>query len=86
MKQSEVTVPWKQGLHFRPAANLVQISQQAKSSIVIKSGSKIANMKNILSILMLCATMGTTLTVEVSGEDEEEISHKVQEFFEKSDD
>ncbi|HBR94784.1 MAG TPA: HPr family phosphocarrier protein [Opitutae bacterium] len=82
MKQSEVTVPWEQGLHLRPATDLVHLGQQAKSSIIIKSGNKIANIKNILSILMLCASVGTTLTIEVNGEDE--ASQKIHKYFETS--
>lgn len=85
MKQSAVTVQWEQGLHLRPAAKLVRVGQDAKSSVVIKSGGKIANIKNIMSILMLCATMGTTLTIEASGEDEQEVTREIVALFAEDD-
>lgn len=85
MKQSEVVVQWKQGLHLRPAAKLVRMGQDAKSSIVIKSGNRIANILNIMSILTLCATMGTTLTIEANGEDEREVTQAIEELFKDED-
>lgn len=85
MKESKVTVQWKAGLHLRPAAKLVQMGKDAKSSIFIKSGNKVANIKNIMSVLMLCATMGTTLMIEASGEDEQEVSQNIEQLFLDSD-
>jgi phosphotransferase system HPr (HPr) family protein len=81
MEKSEVTIQWEEGLHLRPAASLVRMGQSAKSSILIKSGNKVANIKSIMSIMMLCATMGTTLTIEATGEDEQEITQKLEAFF-----
>lgn len=81
MKESKVTVQWEAGLHLRPAAKLVQLGKAAKSSILIKSESKEANIKNIMSVLMLCASMGTTLTIQASGEDEQEVTQNIQHLF-----
>ena len=44
-----------------------------------------ANIKNIMSVLMLCATMGATLTIEASGEDEQEVSQNIEQLFLDSD-
>lgn len=81
MKESKVTIQWEAGLHLRPAAKLVQLGKAAKSSILIKSESKEANIKNIMSVLMLCASMGTTLTIQASGEDEQEVTQNIQHLF-----
>ncbi|MDQ8193278.1 HPr family phosphocarrier protein [Coraliomargarita sp. SDUM461004] len=81
MKESHVTVQWKAGLHLRPAAKLVQLGKDAKSTIQIKSGNKVANIKNIMSLLMLCASMGTTLTIEANGEDEQEVTQNIERLF-----
>lgn len=81
MQESKVTVQWEAGLHLRPATKLVQLGKDAKSSILIKSGTKVANIKNIMSILMLCATMGTTLTIEANGEDENEVTQSIEQLF-----
>jgi phosphotransferase system HPr (HPr) family protein len=84
MEKSEVTIQWEAGLHLRPAASLVRMGQSAKSLILIKSGNKVANIKSIMSIMMLCATMGTTLTIEATGEDEKEITRELEVFFSES--
>ncbi|WPJ94713.1 HPr family phosphocarrier protein [Coraliomargarita algicola] len=81
MKETEVIVQWEAGLHLRPAAKLVQLGKDAKSTIQIKSGNKVANIKNIMSILMLCASMGTTLTIEANGEDEQEVTRNIEQLF-----
>jgi phosphotransferase system HPr (HPr) family protein len=81
MHESTVIVKWEAGLHLRPAAKLVKLGQEAQSSILIKSGNKVANIKNIMSILMLCATVGTTLTIEASGADEEEVTQNIEQLF-----
>ena len=81
MTESQVTIQWQAGLHLRPAAKLVQLGKDAKSTIQIKSGNKVANIKNIMSILMLCATMGTTLTIEANGEDEQEVTQNIEQLF-----
>lgn len=81
MQESTVIVKWEAGLHLRPAAKLVKLGQEAQSSILIKSGNKVANVKNIMSILMLCATMGTMLTIEANGADEQEVTQHIEQLF-----
>ena len=81
MKHSEVVVPWREGLHLRTAAALVRAAQNFRSTILLKSGGKIADLRSILSILALCATMGTTLTVEASGDDEQDATQAIEQAF-----
>ena len=40
-----------------------------------------ADLRSILSILALCATMGTTLTLEASGEDEKDAVQALEQAF-----
>jgi phosphotransferase system HPr-like phosphotransfer protein len=40
-----------------------------------------ANLRSILSILSLCATMGTALDLEVMGDDEHDATHAVEQVF-----
>ncbi len=81
MKTLEVTVPWKEGLHLRPAATLAKIAQNKQSDIIVRSGIKIANLRNIMSLLMLCATMGTSLIIETSGADEQQAIKEIEAVF-----
>jgi len=71
MKRSTVVVPWNEGLHLRPAAQLVRVAQRFSSTILMSCDEKIADVRSILSVIALCATMGTVIDIEVTGEDEQ---------------
>jgi phosphocarrier protein len=81
MKQSKVVVSWAGGLHARPSAKLVRIAQKFASTIKIECNGQVANARSFLSILLLCATMGTTLSLEVVGEDEEKAIRAIEQIF-----
>ena len=81
MKRLRVMVPWHEGLHFRPAAKLVQIARKFRSSVSLRCGRRVADLRSILSMIALCATMGTALDVEAAGEDEEDAIQAVQQVF-----
>jgi multiphosphoryl transfer protein len=71
MKEIEIVIHNKTGLHARPAKVLVNLAKQFKSDIRIKSGEKQANAKSMVSVLTLGAVKGTCIKVAVNGEDEE---------------
>jgi phosphotransferase system HPr (HPr) family protein len=81
MKRSKVVVLWREGLHLRPAAMLVQVAKQFQSAIYLKCGGKIADLRSILSVLALCATMGTGLDVEAAGDDEQDAIQAIEQVF-----
>jgi phosphotransferase system HPr (HPr) family protein len=81
MKRSKVVVLWQGGLHLRPAVKLVQVAKQFQSTIHLKCGSKIADLRSILSVIALCATMGTGLEIEVSGDDEQDAAQAIEQVF-----
>lgn len=82
MQSINVTVPFKEGLHARPATELVKICQQIKSDITLVKEDVNVNPKSILGIMSLGATFGTALTVQTQGADEEEAIAKLGKFFE----
>ena len=81
MKRSKVTVPWPDGLHFRYAVKLVKMARGFRSTICLKCGGKIADLRSIISIVALCATMGTVIDVEVAGDDEQDAAQSVEQIF-----
>lgn len=81
MKTSKVTVPWHEGLHLRQAARLVKVAQRFRSAIRLKCDGKIADLRSIISVVALCATMGMTLEVEASGDDEQDAAQSVEQVF-----
>jgi len=81
MKRSKVVVPWAEGLHIRPATAVVRLAQSLRSIVILKCNGKIADARSILSILLLCASMGTAIELEVRGEDEERAIAAVESVF-----
>ena len=81
MKLLHVVVPWAAGLHLRPAAQLVQVARGFRATIHLRCADKIADTRNILSLLALCATLGTPLTVEITGDDEQAAGQRIEQVF-----
>lgn len=81
MKRSTVVVPWREGLHLRPAAKLIKVAQQFRSSISLSTAKGVADLRSILSIVALCATMGTPIDIEASGEDEQDAAQAIEQVF-----
>ena len=82
MQTIQVTVPFKEGLHARPATELVKVCQLIQSNISLVKGTIHVNPKSILGIMSLGASFGTPLTLEVTGIDEEEGASLLSKFFE----
>lgn len=82
MQTIQVTVPFKEGLHARPATELVKVCQLIKSNISLVKDTIHVNPKSILGIMSLGASFGTPLTLEVTGIDEEEGAALLSKFFE----
>jgi phosphocarrier protein HPr len=69
-KQLEIINPL--GLHARAAAKLVQLSSGFASQITLTKGDKQANAKSIMNVMMLAASRGSYVKLEVEGEDEDD--------------
>lgn len=81
--KKEFIVKNAQGLHARPAALFVQIVSKYNSNVTVQKGSERINGKSIMGILTLGANKGTVLTVEVDGEDAENLIKEIEELFNK---
>lgn len=81
MTRSQVTVAWDQGLHLRRAAQLVLLTKNFRSEISLQLGTRMADARSILSLVLLSAGLGTALVVEAVGADELEAVQAIQDFF-----
>ena len=70
------------GIHARPAAVLVQVAKDFRSSIYFQKGQDRINGKSIMGILTLAATYGTELKIIAEGEDEEAAVEAIVRLFE----
>lgn len=81
MQKFNVQVLFEEGLHARPAAELVKNLKGIKSDVRIIKGTNTVNPKSMLGILTLGATYNDTLDLEVEGEDEEAVAENLKLFF-----
>lgn len=70
------------GLHTRPATTIVKLLRMAQSSVSFTYNAETVNAKSVMSLLMLAATEHALITVEMEGDDAEEMMHKLEELFE----
>lgn len=80
MKEFTYTVVDKDGMHARPAGRLAMCAKQFASDIRVKANGKMADAKRIVSLMMLGAVLGTTLTFCIDGEDEEKAARELETF------
>ena len=59
------------GLHARAATRLVNCASEFKAEVLVKKGTRSVNGKSIMGVLTLAAAIGTELTIETDGEDED---------------
>jgi len=85
MKEREVVIGHRLGLHARAAAKLVQLSSQYESTIVLFRADSVntleADARSILSILLLSAGFGSKLGVRAEGVDEEQAVETICEYL-----
>ncbi len=76
-----IKTPFKDGLHARPASELVKLCNAFTSNTVMICKGKSKNMKSIIEVLSLGLTKSTAMEVEVTGEDEVEAADYIKAFF-----
>ena len=82
MKSGRIEVLNKLGLHARAAAQVVRIASGFESEISLHNENQTANAKGIMGLMMLSATKGTSLLLEVEGADENSAYEAIQKIFE----
>ncbi|MDQ0168327.1 HPr family phosphocarrier protein [Bacillus horti] len=83
MVEKEVLITFENGLHARPAAELVKLAKAFHSTIVLDNGKKKVNVKSVLSMMSSSIKQGETVRVKVEGDDEEEAMLSIVNFLKK---
>lgn len=81
MKTFTYTITDKLGIHARPAGQLAKAAKALDSTITITKGEKTADAAKLLAVMGLGAKCGDTLTITVSGGDEETSERVMAKFF-----
>ena len=72
MIQKNTTISNKLGLHARASAKLTKLAATFPCEVWISRGERRVNAKSIMGVMMLAAGLGTEVTLETSGEREQE--------------
>ena len=83
MREQDIVISNRLGLHARASAKLVQLVQGFKSTVWLVSKGREVNAQSIMGVMMLAAGLGSPLTVRVDGPDEEAALAAVVELFER---
>ena len=69
MAERSVQIVNKQGIHARPAAEMVKTASRFGSDITISRDDLEVNGKSIMGVMMLAAEFGATITIRAEGAD-----------------
>ena len=81
MQHREVAIINKLGLHARASAKLTQLAGQFQSEVWLSridgknggnNGGRKVNAKSIMGVMTLAASMGSSISIEITGADEAE--------------
>ena len=67
--ERSVKIENRNGIHARPAAEIVKVAAKFKSEVVLVRDDLEVNGKSIMGVMMLAAEYGSTLDIRAAGED-----------------
>jgi phosphocarrier protein HPr len=71
MAERRVQIVNKNGLHARPAAEIVKTAGKFASDVTLVRDDLEVNGKSIMGVMMLAAECGATITLRATGPDED---------------
>lgn len=80
MPEFQLEIQNVKGLHARASAKLVEVVEMYDASAVISKDGMEADGDSIMGLLMLAATIGTTIDVATSGAQEDELAIAITEL------
>lgn len=83
MKEFKYTITDADGLHARPAGQLVKFAKTLGSKITVVKGEKSAEATKLMAIMGMSVKQGQEVTVRVEGENEEADFELSRQFFEE---
>ena len=83
MIERSVQIMNRNGLHARPAAEVVKTAAKFKSEITMIRDDLEVNGKSIMGVMMLAAEFGATLTIRADGPDAQQAVDAIAELISK---
>jgi phosphocarrier protein len=79
----ELLVQNKMGIHARPAAMIVRVTNRFKSEVFVEKDEEQVNGKSIMGLMMLAAAKGTTVKFIATGDDAPQMLTEIEALFAK---
>jgi phosphocarrier protein len=79
----ELLVQNKMGIHARPAAMIVRVTNKFKADVFVEKDEEQVNGKSIMGLMMLAAAKGTKVKFIATGDDAEAMLTELAALFEK---
>lgn len=79
----ELLVQNKMGIHARPAAMIVRVTNKFKSEVYVEKDEEQVNGKSIMGLMMLAAAKGSTVKFVATGPDAEQMLTDLEALFAK---
>jgi len=77
----ELLVQNKMGIHARPAAMIVRVTNKFKSEVYVEKDEEQVNGKSIMGLMMLAAAKGSTVKFVATGTDAEQMLADLEALF-----
>jgi phosphocarrier protein HPr len=77
----ELVVQNKLGIHARPAAMIVRITNKFKSEVFVEKDEEQVNGKSIMGLMMLAAGKGSKVKFLATGEDAAQMLAELEQLF-----
>ena len=81
MKSFSYVITDPDGIHARPAGQLVKTAEKFQSKITIEKDGKEADAKRIFGIMGLAAKKGHEIIIKADGSDEDEAIEELKSFL-----
>jgi phosphocarrier protein len=81
MQIEEVAVTNPQGLHARPCAKIVQAASRFRCNVSLVVNGRRASARSLIAVLLLSASAGTMVQVEVDGPEEATAMREITALF-----
>jgi phosphocarrier protein HPr len=79
----ELLVQNKMGIHARPAAMIVRVTNKFKAEVHVEKDDEQVNGKSIMGLMMLAAAKGSTVKFVATGPDAEQMLTDLEALFAK---
>ena len=84
MKTFTYTIKDEVGIHARPAGMLSKLAKSFESEILLSKNGRSVELRKLMMLMGLGVKQGDTVTVTISGSDEERAAEAISSFLEEN--